>query len=140
MKPSPHTACMCVSPYNPPIAEPRSLTSKQVSAKYLELTKKKLELTRLPRELELPDERIWEQGTPKSVLEPLLDFWYVSSFFYTRPSQILIFKQARRLRLAGRRIALQLDSPSIPHNHHHTLCYLSWNHTIPTHTLRTQAI
>ncbi|KAI4672112.1 uncharacterized protein J4E78_000612 [Alternaria triticimaculans] len=46
-----------------------------VSAKYLELTKKKLELTRLPRELELPDERIWEQGTPKSVLEPLLDFW-----------------------------------------------------------------
>ncbi|KAI4937677.1 hypothetical protein J4E85_000112 [Alternaria conjuncta] len=49
--------------------------SMHVSAKYLELTKKKLELTRLPRELELPDERIWEQGTPKSVLEPLLDFW-----------------------------------------------------------------
>jgi hypothetical protein len=48
-----------------------------VSAKYLELTKKKLELTRLPREIELPDERRWEQGTPKSVLEPLLDFWYV---------------------------------------------------------------
>jgi hypothetical protein len=34
-------------------------------------------MTRLPRELELPDERIWEQGTPKSMLEPLLDFWYV---------------------------------------------------------------
>ncbi|KAF1834099.1 alpha/beta-hydrolase [Decorospora gaudefroyi] len=49
--------------------------SMHVSAKYLELTKKKLELTRLPRELELPDEKRWEQGTPKSVLEPLLDFW-----------------------------------------------------------------
>jgi hypothetical protein len=48
-----------------------------VSAKYLELTRKKLERTRLPRELELPDERLWEMGTPKSVLEPLLDFWYV---------------------------------------------------------------
>ncbi|KAL6706185.1 hypothetical protein ACN47E_005920 [Coniothyrium glycines] len=49
--------------------------SMHVSAKYLELTKKKLELTRLPRELELPESRRWEQGTPKSVLEPLLDFW-----------------------------------------------------------------
>jgi hypothetical protein len=47
----------------------------QVSSRYLELTKKKLELTRLPRELELPDDRKWEHGTPKSVLEPLLDFW-----------------------------------------------------------------
>jgi hypothetical protein len=48
---------------------------QQVSSRYLELTKKKLELTRLPRELELPDDRKWEHGTPKSVLEPLLDFW-----------------------------------------------------------------
>lgn len=43
--------------------------------RYLELTKKKLELTRLPRELELPEHRTWEHGTPKDVLEPLLDFW-----------------------------------------------------------------
>ncbi|KAF1847948.1 alpha/beta-hydrolase [Cucurbitaria berberidis CBS 394.84] len=49
--------------------------SMHVSAKYLELTKKKLELTRLPREVELPEQRTWEQGTPKSALEPLLDFW-----------------------------------------------------------------
>lgn len=49
--------------------------SMHVSSRYLELTKKKLELTRLPRELELPDDRKWEHGTPKSVLEPLLDFW-----------------------------------------------------------------
>lgn len=98
-------------------------------------------MTRLPRELELPDERRWEQGTPKTVLEPLLDFWYISSFLCTPPSQTLTSKQARRLRLARRGIALQLDSPSIPNHHHHTLRYLSWNnHTIPTHTLRTQAI
>lgn len=29
----------------------------------------------MPRELALPDDRIWEHGTPKRVLEPLLDFW-----------------------------------------------------------------
>ncbi|KAJ4293409.1 hypothetical protein N0V90_008692 [Kalmusia sp. IMI 367209] len=49
--------------------------SMHVSSKYLDLTKKKLELTRLPRELELPEERRWDQGTPKAVLEPLLDYW-----------------------------------------------------------------
>ncbi|KAH3959750.1 hypothetical protein HBH98_103660 [Parastagonospora nodorum] len=49
--------------------------SMHVSLRYLELTKKKLELTRLPRELELPGHRTWEHGTPKAVLEPLLDFW-----------------------------------------------------------------
>ncbi|KAL1593828.1 hypothetical protein SLS60_010561 [Paraconiothyrium brasiliense] len=36
---------------------------------------KKLELTRLPRELELPEQRRWDLGTPKTVLEPLLDYW-----------------------------------------------------------------
>ncbi|KAH8731938.1 Alpha/Beta hydrolase protein [Phaeosphaeriaceae sp. PMI808] len=49
--------------------------SMHVSSRYLELTKKKLELTRLPRELELPEPKKWEHGTPKTVLEPLLDFW-----------------------------------------------------------------
>ncbi|KAI8933105.1 hypothetical protein NX059_009748 [Plenodomus lindquistii] len=49
--------------------------SMHVSSRYLSLTKQKLELTRLPRELELPDTHRWTQGTPKSVLEPLLDFW-----------------------------------------------------------------
>lgn len=49
--------------------------SMHVSSKYLELTKKKLQLTRLPRELDLPDKRRWEQGTPKEVLEPLVDYW-----------------------------------------------------------------
>ncbi|KAH7135060.1 Alpha/Beta hydrolase protein [Dendryphion nanum] len=49
--------------------------SMHVSSKYLELTNKKLQLTRLPREIELPDEKRWDYGTPKSVLEPLLDFW-----------------------------------------------------------------
>ncbi|KAK0117825.1 hypothetical protein ONS95_012149 [Cadophora gregata] len=46
-----------------------------VSSKYLDLTKKKLELTRLPHEILLPREREWEQGTPKCEIEPLVDFW-----------------------------------------------------------------
>ena len=46
-----------------------------VSSKYLELTQKKLELTRLPHELLLPKTREWENGTPKSEIEPLIDFW-----------------------------------------------------------------
>ncbi|KAF2851918.1 alpha/beta-hydrolase [Plenodomus tracheiphilus IPT5] len=46
-----------------------------VSSRYLSLTHRKLELTRLPRELDLPTPDRWSQGTPKSVLEPLLDFW-----------------------------------------------------------------
>lgn len=49
--------------------------SMHVSSKYLDLTRKKLELTRLPRELELPEHQRWAQGTPKTVLEPLLDYW-----------------------------------------------------------------
>jgi hypothetical protein len=50
-------------------------TSTQVSSRYLDLTRKKLELTRLPRELSLPDTARWDHGTPKDVLEPLLDYW-----------------------------------------------------------------
>ncbi|KUJ17726.1 alpha/beta-hydrolase [Mollisia scopiformis] len=46
-----------------------------VSSKYLELTKKKLELTRLPHEVLLSKDREWEFGTPKGVVEPLIDFW-----------------------------------------------------------------
>ncbi|UPX19675.1 uncharacterized protein EKO05_0009930 [Ascochyta rabiei] len=50
--------------------------SMHVSSRYLALTKQKLELTRLPRENETlgPAEQ-WALGTPKSVLEPLLDHW-----------------------------------------------------------------
>ncbi|KAH8591047.1 Alpha/Beta hydrolase protein [Bisporella sp. PMI_857] len=46
-----------------------------VSSKYLDLTKKKLELTRLPHELELSEDKQWEYGTPKGVVEPLIDYW-----------------------------------------------------------------
>lgn len=52
----------------------------KVSSKYLELTKKKLELTRLPHEVALEKDREWELGTPKSVVEPLIDYWYVILF------------------------------------------------------------
>jgi hypothetical protein len=51
-----------------------------VSSKYLDLTKKKLELTRLPHEILLPPAREWENGTPKGEIEPLIDYWYVGLF------------------------------------------------------------
>ena len=53
------------------------LMSCQVSSKYLELTRQKLQLTRLPHEILLPEERQWEHGVPKVELEPLVDYWYV---------------------------------------------------------------
>ncbi|OBT88586.1 hypothetical protein VE02_03948 [Pseudogymnoascus sp. 03VT05] len=46
-----------------------------VSSKYLELTRKKLEVTRLPHDLTLEKGREWEMGTPKSIIEPLVDYW-----------------------------------------------------------------
>jgi hypothetical protein len=58
------------------------LTGAKVSTKYLDLTKKKLEITRLPHELLLPPAREWENGTPKSEVEPLIDFWYCTSRSY----------------------------------------------------------
>ena len=67
-----------------------ALTHEQVSSKYLDLTKKKLELTRLPHELLLPPAREWENGTPKSEVEPLIDFWYVRRHLLTRATVLLI--------------------------------------------------
>lgn len=46
---------------------------KQVSSKYLDLTKQKLEVTRLPHELGEPKSKDWWE--PKSQVEPLIDFW-----------------------------------------------------------------
>ena len=53
--------------------------SMHVSSRYLDLTKQKLELTRLPKENEtLATDQQWALGAPKSVLEPLLDHWSVA--------------------------------------------------------------
>ncbi|KAL1645804.1 hypothetical protein SLS58_003688 [Diplodia intermedia] len=57
-----------------------------VSSKYLELTKRKLELTRLPHELELPENRKWAYGPPKEVLEPLVDHWICDYSWRTEES------------------------------------------------------
>lgn len=46
-----------------------------VSQKYLELTKKKLELTRLPREPQTRQPGRWNLGLSKTELEPLVDHW-----------------------------------------------------------------
>lgn len=52
--------------------------SMHVSSRYLDLTKNKLELTRMPREVGANDQEKWALGTPKGALEPLIDYWYVS--------------------------------------------------------------
>ncbi|KAI1076272.1 alpha/beta-hydrolase [Whalleya microplaca] len=44
-----------------------------VSSKYLDLTRQKLEVTRLPHELSEPKSTDWWE--PKSQIEPLIDFW-----------------------------------------------------------------
>lgn len=66
---------------------------QQVSARYLELTRKKLELTRLPRELPT-DAPQWSHGTPKAVLEPLLDYWFANPRKYLSSLTWLIIRQA----------------------------------------------
>jgi hypothetical protein len=62
-----------------------------VSSRYLDLTKKKLELTRMPREIPLAGEGSWALGTPKFALEPLIDYWSVpnySHYNFTETDQI----------------------------------------------------
>ncbi|KAJ3567997.1 hypothetical protein NPX13_g6575 [Xylaria arbuscula] len=44
-----------------------------VSSRYLNLTKQKLEISRLPHETDEPKSKDWWQ--PKSQVEPLIDFW-----------------------------------------------------------------
>jgi hypothetical protein len=66
------------TPMSPPVdskdVEPYTM---HVSSRYLDLTKKKLELTRMPREITLTGKNRWTLGTPKAVLEPLIDYWYI---------------------------------------------------------------
>lgn len=45
----------------------------KVSTKYLDLTRQKLELTRLPHDIPRPRSSDW--WDPKPVVEPLVDFW-----------------------------------------------------------------
>ncbi|KAH6611409.1 epoxide hydrolase [Trichoderma cornu-damae] len=47
------------------------------SRKYLDLTRQKLELARLPREVPDADSKAW--WNPKPTLEPLIDFWRVAA-------------------------------------------------------------
>lgn len=47
----------------------------KVSARYLELTTEKLNLARLPHDLEGETFANWKAGVPKGVLEPLMDHW-----------------------------------------------------------------
>lgn len=54
-------------------ARPSSLTGWQVASRYLELTKRKLELTRLPHQIPEPRSNRWWE--PQPTVEDLVDFW-----------------------------------------------------------------
>ncbi|KAG8628258.1 hypothetical protein KVT40_004131 [Elsinoe batatas] len=62
---------------------------RQVSQRYLDLTRKKLELARLPKELS-DDEDVNEDphGVTKAQLEPLLDFWLDGFDFRAREAHL----------------------------------------------------
>ncbi|KAH8805908.1 Alpha/Beta hydrolase protein [Xylogone sp. PMI_703] len=60
----------------------------RVSSKYLDLTKKKLEIARLPHEKQLQTEPDWEPGNPKSEIEPLVDFWLEKYSWRSRESYL----------------------------------------------------
>ncbi|KAI9765312.1 MAG: hypothetical protein M1840_007511 [Geoglossum simile] len=53
----------------------KCISHSMISQKYLDLTRRKLELTRLPHEVLVPKERAWEYGTPKREVEGLVDYW-----------------------------------------------------------------
>ncbi|KAI0977450.1 alpha/beta-hydrolase [Xylaria arbuscula] len=57
-----------------------------VSSRHVNLTKQKLEIARLPHELDEPRSKDWWQ--PKSQVEPLLDFW-VEQYQWRDQEQIL---------------------------------------------------
>ena len=86
-----------------------------VSSRYLELTKNKLQLTRLPREVKLPEERRWDHGTPKGVLEPLLDFWLERYDWRTQESRLNAalpqFRTALKLSTTSSTASLTSTSP-----------------------------
>ncbi|RPA86995.1 alpha/beta-hydrolase [Ascobolus immersus RN42] len=46
-----------------------------VPTKYLELTTQKFDLARLPADFELPEGQEWSEGTPKNIIEDLIDHW-----------------------------------------------------------------
>ncbi len=72
------------------------VSSLQVSSRYLNLTKQKLEIARLPHELDEPKSKDWWQ--PKPQVEPLIDFWLVTrhlSSFLCLSCACLVFKSQR---------------------------------------------
>lgn len=50
----------------------------QIPTKHLDLTRQKLELTRLPREGSAPVPGAWQ---PKPLIESLIDYWYIYIHF-----------------------------------------------------------
>jgi hypothetical protein len=72
MAPSSRGGSSSRSPIAPYKVQPYRM---HVSQRYLELTKQKLELTRLPRDAQASTQRPLDFGITKSDLEPLVDHW-----------------------------------------------------------------
>ncbi|KAB5531259.1 epoxide hydrolase [Coniochaeta sp. 2T2.1] len=64
---------MALEPETPAVGDEIKPYKIHVSTKYLDLTRQKLELTRLPHEGSAPKSEDWWE--PKPQVEPLIDFW-----------------------------------------------------------------
>ncbi|KAG6041126.1 hypothetical protein E4U41_005929 [Claviceps citrina] len=76
------STCLAVSAEAAPLLpeeeeEDIKLYTIHISSKYLNLTRQKLQLTRLPHDVPQPRRNEWWE--PKSTVEPLVDHWYVLS-------------------------------------------------------------
>ncbi|KAM0256907.1 hypothetical protein ACHAQJ_004729 [Trichoderma viride] len=79
------------------------------SSKYLELTRQKLELARLPREVPDANSKAW--WNPKPTLEPLIDFWL--EHFAWRDHEIEINESVPQFR-----ISIQTSTTEAPSRMH----------------------
>ncbi|KAI9847902.1 MAG: hypothetical protein M1837_001419 [Sclerophora amabilis] len=94
-----------------------------VSSKYLELTKRKLQLTRLPHDLSFPSGDEWDWGTPKSKVAPLLDFWLESYVWRDQESWLNTILPQQRTKI----------QPAAPHPS-------LWTHFVHKRSKRPRAI
>lgn len=53
----------------------QKLTREQVPTKILELTTQKFDLARIPLDFQQDEGKDWADGTPKKVVEDLIDYW-----------------------------------------------------------------
>lgn len=93
------------SPHSPPGLDSIQPYQIHVSKKYLDLTRQKLELTRLPRDARNASQRL-DIGVPKSELEPLIDHWVETYQWRTQEAMYNDLLPQFRLSINGTRLHL----------------------------------